>query len=428
MAATEATLRNALARRMCAARAWTDSLFQLLEPGGLFERPIAERHRLIFYVGHLEAFDWNLICRDAQGHRSSNPQFENLFAFGIDPVDGSLPTDTAADWPELASVARWNQETRAAVDDAIERAPLTGWLEDGWGLRIALEHRLMHAETLCYLLQRLETRFKVPGPLPEEVRGQRDTSMVSISPGRTTLGLSSRASPRLGWDNEYEQHQVDVAAFEIARLPVSNGDWMEFVEAGGYCDRGLWGDEAWAWREEEGITHPAFWRFREGRWWWRAMFGEVPLPESWPVYVSHAEATAYAQWKGARLPTEAEWHRAIEGLRPESWSPGEQANFGGKRFDPVPSASHVGGETRLGIADLIGNGWEWTSTVFAPFEGFEPLPFYRGYSANFFDGKHFVMKGASAATDAAFLRPTFRNWFQPHYQHAFAKFRLVSCR
>lgn len=418
-------LRTSLARRLSVARAWTDSLFALVTAEGLFERPIAERHRLFFYVGHLEAFDWNLVCRDMLGERSSNAHFEHLFAFGIDPVDGQLPTDMPGDWPAPSTLGDWNQELRAAVDAALERAPLTGWLEDGWAWLIALEHRLMHAETLCYLLQRLDLRFKVRGPLPEVGDGPGVAGMVAVPSGRATLGLSRREAPRLGWDNEYEQHVVEVPGFELSRLPVSNADWLGFIDAGGYRERALWSDEAWAWREQEGITHPAFWRFRDGRWWWKAMFGEVSLPSSWPVYVSHAEASAYARWKSARLPTEAEWHRAIEGLQPETWTPGVHANFGGKRFDPVSSGSHPASDTASGLSDLIGNGWEWTSTPFAPFEGFSPLPFYPGYSANFFDGKHFVLKGASAATDASLLRPSFRNWFQPHYQHVFAKFRLA---
>lgn len=425
MAAPEVSLRQSLAQRLSEARAWTDGLFRLLTPDGLMERPIAERHRLLFYVGHLEAFDWNLVCRDVLGQRSGNATFETLFAFGIDPTDGQLPGDQPSDWPQLEEVLAWSRSVRAAVDTAIATAPLTGWLEGGWALHLAIEHRLMHAETLAYLLQRLDVRFKVPGPLPEVTARAPNTSMVALAAGTVSLGLARSTAPHLGWDNEYELHSVDVAAFELARLPVSNAQWLEFVEAGGYRERSLWDADAWAWKEAEAITHPAFWTRRDGRWWWRAMFGEVPLPESWPVSVSHAEAQAYARWKQARLPTEPEWHRAIEGLRPQTWLPGVHGNFGGKRFDPVSSGTHPAGETRLGLADLIGNGWEWTSTVFAPFAGFEPLPFYRGYSANFFDAKHFVMKGASAMTDPSLLRPSFRNWFQPHYQHMFAKFRLA---
>ncbi len=121
----------------------------------------------------------------------------------------------------------------------------------------------------------------------------------------------------------------------------------------------------------------------------------------------------------------AQWQRATLGLAPESWIPAVHANVGGVHVDPLPIGAFPSSDSPDGVVDLIGNGWEWTSTPFAPFDGFEPLPFYRGYSANFFDGQHFVLKGASQATDVRFLRPSFRNWFQPRYQHVFAKFRLV---
>ena len=118
MAAPDAPVRQSIAQRLREARAWTDGLFRLLTPAGLLERPIAERHRLLFYVGHLEAFDWNLICRDVLGERSSRPTFEQLFAFGIDPVDGNLPSDQPSDWPQLEELQAWNRELREAVDRA----------------------------------------------------------------------------------------------------------------------------------------------------------------------------------------------------------------------------------------------------------------------------------------------------------------------
>jgi formylglycine-generating enzyme required for sulfatase activity len=164
------------------------------------------------------------------------------------------------------------------------------------------------------------------------------------------------------------------------------------------------------------------------------MFNEVPLPLDWPVYVSHAEATAYSRWAGESLPTEAEWQWAAHGTldgqtRAYPW--GNEApksrlgNFDFHRWDPVPVNSFPEGQSAFGIHDMVGNGWEWTSTVFGPFPGFEPFPFYRGYSADFFDGKHFVIKGGSARTAACMLRSTFRNWFQAHYQYAYAGFRCV---
>jgi len=157
------------------------------------------------------------------------------------------------------------------------------------------------------------------------------------------------------------------------------------------------------------------------------------------VYVSQAEATAYARWAGKSLPTEAEWQRAAYGVGDDALSKRAMSypwgnlppdprfgNFDFHRWDPAPVDAFPDGRSAFGVHDLLGNGWEWTATVFAPFPGFEAFPFYRGYSANFFDGKHFVMKGGSARTAACMLRPTFRNWFQPHYQYVYAGFRCVS--
>ena len=168
---------------------------------------------------------------------------------------------------------------------------------------------------------------------------------------------------------------------------------------------------------------------------YRTMFDEVPLPMDWPVYVSQAEAHAYARWAGKRLPTEAQWHRAAYGTADASernypWGDADpNAKFGNFDFagwNPTPVNAFPQGKSAFGVTDLMGNGWEWTSTKFGPFPGFEPFPFYRGYSADFFDGKHFVMKGGSARTAACMLRRSFRNWFQPHYQYVYAGFRCVS--
>ena len=147
------------------------------------------------------------------------------------------------------------------------------------------------------------------------------------------------------------------------------------------------------------------------------MFASEPLPPQWPVYVSQAEASAYARWKGRRLMTEPEFHRAAEGAA------AGHHDFAG--FDPVAVGSYPGTASRWGVHDLIGNGWEWTSTVFAPFEGFVPMRSYPEYSADFFDGRHYVMKGASPATAAELVRSSFRNWFRADYPYVYAKFRTV---
>ncbi len=165
------------------------------------------------------------------------------------------------------------------------------------------------------------------------------------------------------------------------------------------------------------------------------MFGEIALPMDWPVYVSHAEASAYASWAGKSLPSEAEWHRAAYGVpgggeRDYPWGneapDASRGNFDLHRWNPAPVNAFPRGQSAFGVDGMLGNGWEWTSTTFAPFPGFQPFPFYAGYSANFFDGKHFVMKGGSARTARCMLRRTFRNWFQAQYQYVYAGFRCVN--
>jgi gamma-glutamyl hercynylcysteine S-oxide synthase len=263
-----------------------------------------------------------------------------------------------------------------------------------------------------------------------------DHGAVQIPSGIITLGLS-RESKSFGWDNEFEANQVGVPAFEIDRYKVTNRQYLQFMAAGGYDTRSFWSDNDWEWKTSHQISHPLLWTKAGDHWLYRTMFDEAPLNEvslDWPVYVSQAEAAAYARWAGKSLPTEAEWQRAAYGTvdgETRSYPWGNQppnssrGNFNFDRWDPAPVNSFPHGQSAFGVHDMSGNGWEWTSTVFGPFPGFEPFPFYRGYSADFFDGKHFVMKGASARTAACMLRPSFRNWFQAHYQYVYAGFRCV---
>jgi formylglycine-generating enzyme required for sulfatase activity len=140
------------------------------------------------------------------------------------------------------------------------------------------------------------------------------------------------------------------------------------------------------------------------------------------VYASHAEASAYAKWAGKALPTEAQWQRAAHGVPQTDTLPG---NFDFRSWDPQPVHAHPGNVSEFGVEGMYGNGWEWTASLFEALPGFEAFPFYLGYSANFFDGQHYVIKGGSPRTAQCMLRPTFRNWFQPRYQYVYAGFRCV---
>jgi gamma-glutamyl hercynylcysteine S-oxide synthase len=427
--------------RLNEARGRTDALFAVLRPEAYYDRPIAERHRIVFYLGHLEAFDWNLLSSRGLDLKSFYPEFDRLFAFGIDPVDGGLPSDRPQDWPAINEVRRYNERVRRELDRAVEKLGPSERILDGDTslvtlLNVAIEHRMMHAETFAYMLHQLPMNRKVV-PQSSKVPSSPTpkSCMVEIPAGEATLGLERNGFGDFGWDNEFESHRVGVPAFSIDRYSVTQGEFLKFVENGGYQDRSFWTSDGWDWIQEHGIQHPAFWIQAGNEWHYRTMFGEVPLRSEWPVYVSQAEATAFARWAGKSIPTEGEWHRAAYGT-PEGherlfpW--GEKpptsvyGNFDFHQWDPSPVDTHPAGASAFGVMDLIGNGWEWTSTPFGPFPGFRPFSFYPGYSANFFDGKHYVMKGGSARTAACMLRRSFRNWFQPHYPYVYAKFRCVA--
>ncbi|MBZ5534642.1 MAG: SUMF1/EgtB/PvdO family nonheme iron enzyme [Acidobacteriia bacterium] len=438
-AAPTLDVRPKILTRLAEARASTDELFRLVHPAALYERPIPERHRIVFYIGHLETFDWNLIGQHALGLGQADKSLDRLFAFGIDPVNGTLPSDQPTDWPSEEEVRRYSQCARRQVDAALQKASFADsefpLLLDGYLLHVAIEHRLMHAETLTYMLQRLPFHQKRIPPAKKTVSASAvRPGMVEIPGGMATLGMHRGRGHPFGCDNEFQRLAVRVPPFRIDVYNVTNGEFLEFIRCGAYEDCSFWASADWEWKASAEIHHPLFWNKTADGWIFRTIFAEVPLPLQWPAYVSHAEASAYARWKGKSLPTEAQWHRAAVGTpegveRSYPWGndlPAPQhGNFNFQSWDPAPVGTSPGGNSAFGVADLMGNGWEWTRTLFEPLPGFERFSFYPGYSADFFDGKHFVLKGASPRTAMCMLRRSFRNWFQPQYPYAYASFRCV---
>jgi len=417
-------------------------IFDLIRPEAYLDRPIPLRNPVVFYEGHLPAFSVNTLVKKGLGRPGIDPRFERLFERGIDPEDASAVPGAPAAWPPRPEVQAYGDQADVRILDAFaneelenERNPV---MRDGLGVFTILEHEVMHQETLGYMWHRLPFDRKEPpasAPRPVTAGPPPARASVRVPAGPATLGAIPGEIP-FGWDNEFPRLRVDVPAFAIDVHDVSNADFMDFVDAGGYGRAELWSAEGWEWLRESATAHPIFWERPDGdgEWRWRGMFEMIPLPPSWPVYVSHAEASAYARWKGARLPTEAEFHRAAyatpdgsERLHPWGDDPPDpsRGHFDFAGWEPMPAGSHPAGQSAWGVHDLVGNGWEWTSTVFRPFPGFAPMASYPEYSTDFFDGKHYVMKGASPATGAELLRPSFRNWFRSAYPYVYATFRCV---
>jgi len=387
------------------AREETDKLFSVIRGSSIYERPVPQRHRLIFYLGHLEAFDWNQIACKLSAKRF-HPAFDKLFEAGIDPDSGSLPSDVPSDWPSLEEVHAYCQRVRGEVDALLPHI-------DSHIAGTAIEHRLMHAETLAYLMHNMPLEQKSApalGPMPISTASQE--TPIIVPAGKATLGRKRGGS--FGWDNEFDEHAVDVSSFCIDRHKVTNGQYLEFVR--------------------DGAPPPHFWVQGKKGWNYRGMFSLTPLPLNSPVYVTQKEASDYADWAGKQLPTEAQYHRAAYGThsgdeREYPWGSAEMhhshGNFGFQYWDPISVNANPAGDSAFGVSQMMGNGWEWTKTIFSPFPGFTPDSNYSGYSANFFDGEHYVMKGASPRTAPCFLRRSFRNWFRADYPYVYATFRCI---
>jgi len=317
-------------------------------------------------------------------------------------------------------------EVRSRVLDTIERTPQ----DELFTAAMVVQHEQQHDETMLATLQlRNGPPLLLAEPLPSGHPMSNDK--VVIDAGEFTLGVDGTDEP-FSLDNERPAHSVYVDAFAIARLPVSNRQWLDFVADGGYTQRQHWSDAGWAHREDNAIDRPKFWTTHGTR----LRFGveeEISLDE--PVqHIDYHEATAFASWSSARLPTEIEWEKAC------AWDPAQQrhrrwpwgdteptaalANLGGGALRPAPLGAYPAGASAYGVEQMIGDVWEWTSSDFHPWPGFSPM-IYRQYSEPFFGGDYKVLRGGSWAVASSTIRPSFRNWDHPIRRQIFTGLRLA---
>lgn len=324
---------------------------------------------------------------------------------------------------------RYCGEVRGRVLDRLERL---GGDDDPFHFAMVVSHEQQHDETM---LQALNLRPGPPllgtgTPLPPGRAGMAGTS-VSVPGGEFVLGVNATEEP-FSLDNERPAHAIDVPAFRIGRVPVTNAEYAGFIADGGYAQRRWWSDRGWAHRVEAGLERPMSW-VADGT---RTRFGVTEqIPSDEPVqHVTFFEAEAYAAWAGARLPTEVEWEKAAvwdpvtRRRRRFPWgSTGPSpalANVGGDALRPAPVGAYPTGASYYGAEQLMGDVWEWTRSEFRPWPGFQPM-LYADYSAPFFGGDYRVLRGGSWAVGASILRPSFRNWDHPVRRQIFSGFRLA---
>ncbi|HKY03970.1 MAG TPA: ergothioneine biosynthesis protein EgtB [Blastocatellia bacterium] len=428
-----------IARQMTELRDRTRELLSIVIEEADLRRPPSEGFRpLLWHLGHVGAFEEYWFSQKVKGDPPRSERYSAIF----DPI--KTPREDANSLPPIPEIEDYLARVRTGSLDLLANVDTNradSLTEGGYIFDLVLEHERQHQETICYLLQMLDPRLKRKPELPEALLkaptlGAAFTpEMVHVPGGEFEMGADLSA---FAYDNERPLHRTYVPAFRIDRYPVTNGEYAEFIEAGGYDARPLWDAGGWAWKQEQKIDRPLYWS-REATgdgWRLREMFEERRLPADHPVTgVSWYEATAYARFAGKRLPTEAEWEKAASwddashSKRRFSWGDEtprpELANFDNNHWRTTPVALLPEGESAYGCLDLTGNVWEWTATVFAGYPGFEAFP-YPEYSELWFDGDHRVLKGGSWTTQGALLRTSFRNFFRPHFRAAFAGFRCAA--
>jgi iron(II)-dependent oxidoreductase len=440
---------NETEKLMREARRDTHRLFSLVVSESDLRRPPSAGFRpLLWHLGHVGAFEeyW-LLCRV-----KGDPPISDGYAALFDPI--KTPREDSTDLPPIAEIESYLGRVREEVFSLLahfrpsEKDPP---LLNGYVFDLVIEHEYQHQETLAYLLQMLDPDLKhrpdslkiestaTSGP-PRSHARLSDDEMVRVQGGPFEMGAFGYP---FAYDNEQPPHTAVTGDFRIDRYPVTNAAFAEFIKAGGYDIRSLWTEKGWAWRKENGVERPLYWvpSKDEGggeaaRWSVQEMFDFASLRADHPVTgVSWHEASAYARFVGKRLPTEAEWEKAASwdpraaSKRRFSWGDEEArpdlANFNNHRWGTTPVTAFESGQSAYGCLDMTGNVWEWTSTLFGPFEGFRAFP-YREYSELWFDGDHRVLKGGSWTTRQPLLRCSFRNFFRPTFRVAFAGFRCAA--
>jgi iron(II)-dependent oxidoreductase len=424
-----------LAGKMEAARRSTLSLFDLADEAVLHQSPGFGFRPIIWHLAHIGVFEAYWLLQKLNGEPSPNPRFEGMF----DPI--RTPRESSKDLPSRREMERFLTEVRERVLEVLHRSRFDSddrLIRDGYLFQLVLEHEYQHQETLTYLFQMLEPEAKIK---PNSSIVERAPTPVSAPPNEmvTIAGgpsLQGATGSEFAYDNEIPAHNVNLPEFRLARQLTTNAEYQEFIGAGGYQRREFWSPEGWEWREKEKIARPLYFVQQTNDHGIRTMFDAAEFLPDHPVSgVSWYEAEAYARYRGMRLPTETEWEKAAswdpvtETKRSFAWGD-EQPNlnrctFNNEGWGTTPIGAHPAGASAYGALDMTGNVWEWTSTEFAGYAGFQPFP-YPEYSQEWFDGDHRVLKGGSWATRAPILRTSFRNFFRRNFRIGFAGIRLAA--
>ncbi|MEH0846121.1 ergothioneine biosynthesis protein EgtB [Micromonospora sp. CPCC 205711] len=422
-------LRSRIAAELERTRARTTLLTDAVDEDDLMRQHSPLMSPLVWDLAHVGNQEELWLVRDVGGREPVRHDIDDLYDAFKQP---------RRDRPALpllppAEARAYLTTVRDKVHDLLDRVPFTDrpLLVDGFAFGMIVQHEQQHDETMLATHQLRSGPAVLNAPPPPEPVA-RVGGEVLVPAGPFTMGTDTDP-----WalDNERPAHVVDLPAYVIDAAPVTNGAYRQFIAAGGYDDPRWWSAAGWRHRAEAGLTAPMHWR-RDGDGWAYRRFGRwSPVRDDEPVvHVCWYEAEAFAAWAGKRLPTEAEWEKAAR------WDPatgrsrrypwGDEdpttahANLGQRHLWPAPVGAYPAGASPLGVHQLIGDVWEWTSTTFHGHPGFTAFP-YREYSEVFFGDDYRVLRGGSFGTDRSACRGTFRNWDYPIRRQIFSGFRCA---
>jgi 5-histidylcysteine sulfoxide synthase/putative 4-mercaptohistidine N1-methyltranferase len=394
-----------------------------------FVKPISLRHPLIFYLGHTATFFINKLILAGLLQERINAPFESVFAVGVDEMSWDDLDETHYAWPAVAEVMAYRTQVREVVLQLIQSAPLAlpiDWNHPWWAIVMCIEHERIHLETSSVLIRQHALEYVKPHPAWPACQTSGEApknQLVNIPDGVVRLG-KQKPAPTYGWDNEYGRHEAGIAAFQVSRYLVSNREYLDFVEDGGYATEAYWEAEGLAWKTYSKAFHPTFWVRQTDVWHLRLMTEIVAMPWDWPVEINFHEASAFCNWKKAvtgqsvRLPTEDEWYRLYDFCNLTEIESGQSAKAN-IHLDHYASSCPVTEFCHGELFDVVGNVWQWTQTPIYPYAGFEVHPLYDDFTTPTFDGRHNLLKGGSWISCGNEAQHSARYAFRRHFfQHA----------
>lgn len=410
-----------------------ESLFSLIsDETAFYQKADPLRHPLIFYYGHTAVFFINKLKIAGLIDARIDPELESIFAVGVDEMSWDDLDEAHYDWPRRANTQAYRDKVYQVICDLIDTLPLElpiTWESPWWVVLMGIEHENIHLETSAVLIRQLPLACIAPSPLWKEceVTGTApQNSLLDVKGGKVYAGKQHKDDEVYGWDNEYGFHEAAIPDFKASKYLVSNGEFMEFVIAGGYENSSFWTEEGNAWRLYETAKMPRFWRRENDTYRLRTLQCEIPLPLDWPVEVNCLEAEAFCRWKSEQtgttlqLPTEDEYLR----LRATCYADKEQTTPAAIDLQSYASCVPVSMFRHGDFYDVAGNVWQWTRTPIYPYEGFKVHPLYDDFTVPTFDGKHNLIKGGSWISCGNLSLLQSRYAFRRHF-YQFAGFRYV---